>query len=343
MTPTPAATLADAGAPAAPARSRAYTFVSYTVGPAYLAAAVAIFCVVDRHFHSKPFACYLIMNFCVIVMTQALELAFPYEKSWVRPDDQLPNEIGSTFVAATLGHKAGRALAYACFGWVLTWSRGEAGATPWWPTGLPFALQIMLAFTLWEFGLYWSHRFMHGPAWRYHVLHHKLRRLSWINSGYGHPVGFFLTSVFSYGMLALSGAPADVLLFTGYLSLSINFISHANVDMKMGYLNLVLNTPELHRWHHVREPASSGRNFGTQLTVWDIVFGTYYLPKGRLPGRTLGDDTPVPAGFFAQWLAPFRWKQSTGWKPAIPDERRPFRLFRTSPPSPAGDTRPHLG
>jgi sterol desaturase/sphingolipid hydroxylase (fatty acid hydroxylase superfamily) len=39
--------------------------------------------------------------------------------------------------------------------------------------------------------------------------------------------------------------------------------------------------------------------------VFDIVFGTYYMPTGRLPER-FGTDTPVPNGLLAQLVYPFR-------------------------------------
>lgn len=315
--------------------SRLHTFFSWTLGPMYVGTAIAMFCLLHTYLSANSFAVYLILNVSIILMTQLLEWVLPYEKKWRKPDDQFVNEVGSTFISAMIGHKLGRGLAFACFGWLLTWSRElGGGAAPWWPTSLPFAAQVILAAIIWEFGLYWNHRFMHGWAWRFHSMHHKLRRLSWINSGYGHPMNFLLTSLFGYSVLAITGAPADVLLFNWYLAMAINFLSHANADLKMGYLNLILNTPELHRWHHVREPESSGRNFGTQLIVWDLVFGTYYLPKDRLPSRNLGSDTPVPAGFFAQWMAPFFWKKSAEWKPAIPDQRMPFHLSRRSEEKP---------
>lgn len=310
-------------APSKPGRF--HTFVSWTLGPLYIVAGIGIFMAVHRYMALSPFMTYIVMNAIVIVMTQVLELVFPYEKSWRKPDDQFFNELASTFLSATLGHKIGKTLAFAGFGWFLTWSRESGGgAAPWWPTSLPFAVQVMLAFVIWEFGLYWNHRFMHGAAWRFHSLHHKLRRLSWINSGYGHPMNFVLTSLFSYTALSFSGAPVDVLIFSGYFSLVINFLSHANIDVKMGWLNWVLNTPELHRWHHVNEPESAGRNFGTQLIIWDLIFGTYYLPKDKLPSRNLGDDTPAPSSYAAQWLAPFRWAQSMSWTPTIPARRMSF-------------------
>lgn len=325
---TPTAVPIPLDPPAQP--SRLHNFISWTLGPLYIAAGIGIFMGVHYYMPMSPFMTYIVMNAFVIVLTQILELVFPYEKSWRKPDDQFFNEIACTFLSATVGHKIGKTLAFACFGWFLTWSRASGGgAAPWWPTSIPFVFQVALAFVIWEFGLYWNHRFMHGWAWRFHSLHHKLRRLSWINSGYGHPMNFVLTSLFSYTALSFSGAPVDVLIFSGYFSLVINFLSHANIDVKMGYLNLILNTPELHRWHHVRDPESAGRNYGTQLIIWDLIFGTYYLPKDRLPSRNLGDDTPAPSSYVAQWLAPFRWAQSMSWKPVIPDQRMTFLPART--------------
>jgi len=48
--------------------------------------------------------------------------------------------------------------------------------------------------------------------------------------------------------------------------------------------------PALHRWHHARELAPPGKNFGTKLALWDYLFGTMYLP-GSKP-RSYGLEEP---------------------------------------------------
>ncbi|QJE03674.1 sterol desaturase family protein (plasmid) [Massilia forsythiae] len=297
--------------------------VRRTLGPLYLTTAISFFLILHAMGYSK-LVVYYVASICVIVMTVLLEFAFPYEKTWCKPDDQFFNEIGSMLVSTNLGHNLSRTAVYFLIApAIVFW--GSDGA-PWWPTALPFPLQVVLGFIVWEFGIYWSHRMMHTTelGWRFHSLHHKLRRLTCLNSGYGHPVNFALTSLFDLTFLILSGAPAKVMLFTSFLSGAVNFLSHANIDMKMGFLNYVVNTPEVHRWHHAAERAAGKRNFGMQLPFWDLVFGTFYCPKDTAAPRVLGHDGHQPAGFFAQWLAPFMPKRAMRWA-AIPGRATPLR------------------
>jgi len=298
-----------------------YPLLEYVVGPVYLGISFSFF--LGLHALGLPhYQVYYLASLGVIVLTQLLEWAMPYEKSWNEADGQLHNELAHTFISAMLGHNVGRILAIGLFGSIVS-SWGYAGA-PWWPKDIPFVLQVILAFAIWELGLYWNHRFMHGPTWGIHHLHHKLRRLSWINSGYGHPIQFVLTSLFDLSFLMLSGAPAGVMVFVIYLSGTVNFLPHANVRMRMGLLNYIFATPEVHRWHHEKTPMSGKRNFGMQLIIWDLIFGTYYNPKTKDTPRILGDLEPQPSGFFQQWLAPFVPKYRERWK-QMPAERRKYR------------------
>src|SRR5712692_1982808 len=52
----------------------------------------------------------------------------------------------------------------------------------------------------------------------------------------------------------------------------------------MGPLKYLVNSPEMHVWHHVHPDAGPpDRNFGITLSLWDWIFGTAYLPEGALP------------------------------------------------------------
>lgn len=80
---------------------------------------------------------------------------------------------------------------------------------------------------------------------------------------------------------------------------------HSNVNVRLGPLNYIFSMSELHRWHHSKVIAESDTNFGNNLIVWDLVFGTWFLPKGRSVGPIglLADD--YPKHFSAQMVAPF--------------------------------------
>ncbi len=38
-----------------------------------------------------------------------------------------------------------------------------------------------------------------------------------------------------------------------------------------------------HRWHHTASPETRDRNFAPMFPVWDLMFGTFFMPAGRRP------------------------------------------------------------
>ena len=64
---------------------------------------------------------------------------------------------------------------------------------------------------------------------------------------------------------------------------------HSNIDVRSGWLQYVINGPEMHRWHHAVEVIDV--NFATKFAFWDWIFGTAYLPaaKPRGYGLVAGD------------------------------------------------------
>ena len=76
--------------------------------------------------------------------------------------------------------------------------------------------------------------------------------------------------------------------------------------MRVGALNWVLSTADLHRWHHSREVEESNANYGANLILWDLVFRTRRSPTGPSPA-TLGLQVKnYPRTFVALLAAPFR-------------------------------------
>ncbi len=75
-----------------------------------------------------------------------------------------------------------------------------------------------------------------------------------------------------------------------------------------------MGSAETHRWHHARDPKTASCNFSNTTIVWDLLFGTWYLPKGK-PVDEIGImDRAYPKGFWAQMLAPFRRRDGTPWR-----------------------------
>ena len=105
-------------------------------------------------------------------------------------------------------------------------------------------------------------------------------------------------------VLLLLGAPRDVLLLVSAITAIIGMLTHCNIEMRCGPLNYVFNTPCLHRWHHSRVLEEGNRNYGENLVIFDILFGTYFN-EDRRPPVDIGIAHPMPETFWEQVKVPF--------------------------------------
>ena len=92
---------------------------------------------------------------------------------------------------------------------------------------------------------------------------------------------------------------------------------HCNVDVKLGPLNYIFSMAELHRWHHSLTLEEANSNYGNNIIFWDLVFGTMFWPKERLPSEHIGlSDMPeFPQSYLEQLSSPFKWQQIVEKKP----------------------------
>jgi len=83
---------------------------------------------------------------------------------------------------------------------------------------------------------------------------------------------------------------------------------HANIDVKLGWLNYLLVTPEQHRLHHSTVSDESG-HYAADLPLWDLLFGSFTWARNRAPARVgLQDPAVFPSvrSVLANQLHPFR-------------------------------------
>ncbi|MBV8165472.1 MAG: sterol desaturase family protein, partial [Alphaproteobacteria bacterium] len=175
-----------------------------------------------------------------------------------------------------------------------------------WPTAWPIAAQTALGLVVAEAGLYWKHRLAHEwpVLWRFHAVHHSVTRLWFFNTGRFHLVDTVTGLAVGMPVLLALGAPREVLILVSAITAIIGLLTHCNVEMRCGWLSYVFNTPTLHRWHHSQEPQEGNRNYGENLMLFDLMFGTFLLPARR-PPRDIGIRQPMPATFWGQLAAPF--------------------------------------
>jgi sterol desaturase/sphingolipid hydroxylase (fatty acid hydroxylase superfamily) len=105
--------------------------------------------------------------------------------------------------------------------------------------------------------------------------------------------------------LTVLGAPVEILTWQSALGAYIGMLTHANVAMRFGLLNLIFNTPELHRWHHSKDVREGNKNYGESLMLWDLLFGTWFRGDYR-PPVGIGIKEAMPDSFLHQLGWPFR-------------------------------------
>lgn len=181
---------------------------------------------------------------------------------------------------------------------------GPLGAQPLW-------LQALEIYVLVDFIGYWTHRLFHrGRWWPFHAVHHSSEDLDWLGSVRVHPVNDLVNKLAQAAPLILLGFNPYVTLSTAPFFTLYAIFLHANVNWDFGPLRSVIATPVFHRWHHSKDREAWDKNFAGLFPFWDIVFGTYFMPKGRYP-ENFGIHDPMPKGFFGQMWAPFVWKRGS--------------------------------
>lgn len=171
---------------------------------------------------------------------------------------------------------------------------------------LPLWVQAAAILVLGDFVGYWMHRAFHGRRlWAYHAVHHSSVDLDWLSSVRLHPVNDALMRIVGVlPVLALGFAPIAVAGVVPLLTF-MAILVHANLDWDWGPLRSVIVSPRFHRWHHTSEEEARDKNSAGLLPLWDILFGTYYMPRERRP-TVFGTTTPVPKGLIGQLTFPFR-------------------------------------
>lgn len=83
--------------------------------------------------------------------------------------------------------------------------------------------------------------------------------------------------------------PLVVLASFGFIIAYQQWIHTERID-KLGWADLLLNTPSNHRVHHSSLPEHLDKNYGGVLMIWDHLLGTYAAETGPV---TYGLTTPI--------------------------------------------------
>jgi sterol desaturase/sphingolipid hydroxylase (fatty acid hydroxylase superfamily) len=173
---------------------------------------------------------------------------------------------------------------------------------------LPLLVQVPALLLVADFTQYWVHRTFHVVPflWPFHAIHHSAEEMDWLAGSRLHLVDVILTRGLTYVPIFVLGfSERALMVYVVLVAAQATFI-HANVRWTFRPLRGVVATPAFHHWHHSAEREALDKNFAVHTPLWDILFGTYYLPDHWPAAYGLSGRRDVPARWVTQLLYPFR-------------------------------------
>lgn len=172
----------------------------------------------------------------------------------------------------------------------------------------PIAAQVLLSLVVHDFYIYWFHRLQHHNRhlWRLHETHHSTADVDWLSGSRSHSLEILINQSVEFVPLVLLGCAPETIAIKGILDAVWGMYIHSNINVRSGWLQYLINGPEMHRWHHALDSDAHNRNFSTKFAIWDWLFSTGWLPPNRKPiGYGLGGDD-FPKNYIVQHLHAFR-------------------------------------
>ncbi len=231
----------------------------------------------------------------------ALEQLTPYHEKWNLRGPEVRSD--AAYNAGTIALSTGLKIA-------LTVSAASIPISAAWPEQMPLFIRVILALLISGLLPYWLHRLAHessGFLWRAHALHHAPAAVYSLNAFRIHPLNTAWNTVFGLLPLLLLGVDRETLLIAGGLNNFFSLFNHFNIDFENPWLARFFNTAELHRWHHSSTESEGNTNYSSgALSIWDQVFGTWYLPERKMPAEAAGlFGGSYPESFGKRMLLPF--------------------------------------
>ena len=184
-----------------------------------------------------------------------------------------------------------------------------------WPDQWNPVVQVVMFILIKDFFRYWFHRALHEiPAlWRIHAAHHSVERLYWLNGIRAHPLEIISQAIFYAIPLALVQPTAEIALVAVILQLSIGIFQHSNIDLNLRWWEYIFSIGDNHRYHHYPDKGIGDSNYGGELIIYDILFGTFHNPRDERPHDNIGIGTApdYPLTVAGLYIAPFLPNQKT--------------------------------
>ncbi len=284
--------------------SQSARLVPYLHYPAVMTATFALFALFRQQGASLVASTYIPVLLAAGVVT-LLELKLPHRAEWRAPASEVKTDLAfMTVVQLAFPPLLGFVFTYALISPARALNLPVANL---WPHSWPVWIQALLMILVVDLLRYWLHRFAHqnDTLWRLHSVHHSVEQMYWLNTARFHVIekGMQMT-LDSLPFLLMAVEPTVLALY--YVAYATNgFFQHCNIELRYGVLNYIVGSADTHRWHHSRIPRESNANYGNTVIVWDLLFNTWFLPRGSRVQELGLQDRGYPKSFWALMRAPF--------------------------------------
>ena len=168
----------------------------------------------------------------------------------------------------------------------------------------PVAVQVLFFLFTHDLYIYLFHRFQHSNKffWRFHEAHHSGKEVDFLAGSRSHVVEIIINQTIEFAPIILLGADPVVIPIKAMLDAMFGMFIHGNIKVNMGKLKYIINSPELHLWHHANYIEVFHANFATKFAFWDYLFKSVYDP-GHAPGdkpENWGLHYDYPRDYFLQ-------------------------------------------
>jgi sterol desaturase/sphingolipid hydroxylase (fatty acid hydroxylase superfamily) len=179
------------------------------------------------------------------------------------------------------------------------WLSSASFAEGWQP--LAEIILLCLKLLLVDGAAYFSHRLIHTIPllWRFHAVHHAHENLDAVNNC-THPMDQFVQQCWTLVAMRLVCIDTALAIVLSLWATILGSWIHTRAPINWGPLGWLLVDNRSHYEHH-RLGARKVGNFGSYLTIWDRLFGTYLKPQSDTLPET-GIATIPPAKSFAAFL-----------------------------------------
>jgi len=244
----------------------------------------------------------LVLLIAAIVISFFVESLVPYERIW---NDDHKDKWRDLLHAVV--NEASNALSVAMLPFIVAIVPGLNV----WPADWPLWAQLFLAILIADCGITLVHFLSHKSPllWRFHAVHHSVKRMYGFNGLMKHPLHQALETLGGTCPLILMGIPLDIAALLAFAITIQLLLQHSNVDVKIGPIRYVLALSPVHRFHHIKWPIEGDVNFGLFTTIWDRLLGTAVFDADRhftSGDLGIGNEPNYPDGYLAQLAQPFK-------------------------------------